>query len=211
METPRPILRSALLLWLTLSVCTFGLSFFLVAVFHPTAVTATIAILFCGTCGGWMAFGGGAADRDSAWMTMLAWGILFQVVAPIMGLSFANSHSWGWREFSWGVLAPSAISSGVLLFATRSRLAAAGPILAAGAVGALNVMAVSPLVWGLPVWISLTSALLGWWAAGERQRTELAIRGLQCGRCGYDLTGLEGPTCPECGEPLRFQPAAFTR
>ncbi|CAG0965242.1 hypothetical protein PHYC_00946 [Phycisphaerales bacterium] len=211
MRSARPILGSAPLLWLAFTACSFGLSSFLATVFHPAAATAAIAILFCGNCGGWMAFGGGAADRDSAWMTMLTWGILFQMVAPILGLSFANSYRWNWFALAWGVFLPSAISSGVLLFATRSRIAAAGPILAAAVVAGLNELPLSPLVWGLPTWIGTTSACLGWWASRERLRTDLAARGLRCGRCGYDLAGLEGPTCPECGEPLRFQPPAFGR
>lgn len=33
----------------------------------------------------------------------------------------------------------------------------------------------------------------------------LADRDLPCPRCGYNLRGLTGGRCPECGDPLRLQ------
>ena len=53
-----------------------------------------------------------------------------------------------------------------------------------------------------PIWTIGTCAgvgLLGAWYLGRRDR--LWARAGQCGRCGYDLTGIDGP-CPECGRAV---------
>lgn len=52
----------------------------------------------------------------------------------------------------------------------------------------------------IPLWAPLlillgASASLWWW---DGRLVRAAARGL-CVRCGYDLSGIEGPVCPECG------------
>jgi hypothetical protein len=59
----------------------------------------------------------------------------------------------------------------------------------------------------VPLWIALVALLIGlsafgWhnisgWRRSERRRIR-AERGL-CTRCAYDLRGLAGARCPECG------------
>jgi uncharacterized paraquat-inducible protein A len=40
------------------------------------------------------------------------------------------------------------------------------------------------------------------WRHLDRQSRDAAANANVCVRCNYDLTGLEGGRCPECGEPL---------
>lgn len=42
----------------------------------------------------------------------------------------------------------------------------------------------------------------------RRQDADLAFVGLHCPACGYELTGLPVPRCPECGE--EFDPAELS-
>jgi hypothetical protein len=49
-----------------------------------------------------------------------------------------------------------------------------------------------------------------WWQAGQRPGAErlalyLSDRDLACPKCGYNLRGVGGDTCPECGEKLTFE------
>jgi len=53
-------------------------------------------------------------------------------------------------------------------------------------------MTVLTLVWAAPVAVSL----LAWGRAVRRKRRS----GVACLRCGYDLRGLSGGVCPECGK-----------
>jgi hypothetical protein len=69
----------------------------------------------------------------------------------------------------------------------------------------LRILPVRPL-WGALIadtlfmaaawWMMLRLAAVGWAAVQARRRDR---RGL-CKHCGYDLAGLDGPTCPECGK-----------
>ncbi|MCC5786343.1 MAG: hypothetical protein JJU33_06555 [Phycisphaerales bacterium] len=31
----------------------------------------------------------------------------------------------------------------------------------------------------------------------------------RCYRCGYDIRGIDDPTCPECGASVRYRPQEF--
>jgi hypothetical protein len=42
-------------------------------------------------------------------------------------------------------------------------------------------------------------------SAGARRRQAAAMRG-RCPQCGYDLAGLPGETCPECGSAIDAPP-----
>ncbi len=46
--------------------------------------------------------------------------------------------------------------------------------------------------------------VLGWWWSRliRRCMREVLLDPRRCLRCGYPLAGLEGPNCPECGEPF---------
>lgn len=37
------------------------------------------------------------------------------------------------------------------------------------------------------------------------------VRGLRCSKCGYELAGVPGPVCPECGDSRRFESAQHGR
>lgn len=37
------------------------------------------------------------------------------------------------------------------------------------------------------------------------------VRGLRCSKCGYELAGVPGPVCPECGDSRRFESALHGR
>lgn len=207
-------LRLTLAIWLGLSVFTFGLVALLGTIVSPIAPTLAIAIVFCGTCGAWMAFGGGHADRESAWILMLGWGVVAQLVAPIIALLVGLDTTGPFvvaRLLVWGIILPSAITVAVMLFALRSWRAACGPVVGAIAVIVLFEMGVHPLRWGLPVWMMCLSVGLCAWALHTRSRFDAVQRGRICGHCGYDLSGLSDPTCPECGQPSRSAPRSFVR
>ncbi len=46
-----------------------------------------------------------------------------------------------------------------------------------------------------------------WLRKGDR-RGPLPDIGIVCPRCRYQLTGLTGETCPECGSPVDFEAIA---
>jgi hypothetical protein len=50
-------------------------------------------------------------------------------------------------------------------------------------------------IWGLSASSATLGALLWLWRVRGRPRLDGS-----CSRCGYDLTGLTEPRCPECGE-----------
>jgi rubrerythrin len=44
-------------------------------------------------------------------------------------------------------------------------------------------------------------ALLGRWLARELPKF-YRLPDDQCDECGYSMTGIHSPVCPECGEPI---------
>jgi fructose-specific phosphotransferase system IIC component len=94
-----------------------------------------------------------------------------------------------------------------------------GAVIGVGIVGGLTIGLACVLLakrWRLPQWLpgvvtafitSLTSVLVVhvvWRGPLQAQiRRELNERGIPlCIRCGYNLTGLTQPRCPECGTPF---------
>jgi hypothetical protein len=70
-------------------------------------------------------------------------------------------------------------------------------------VGGGGRVATVPIV--LPLVFSAAPAALLWWR--ERVERRRLLEG-HCRKCGYDLSGLGAPTCPECGAPA---PTAMAR
>ena len=55
-----------------------------------------------------------------------------------------------------------------------------------------------------------------WWQAAQLSHAErleryLADRDCACPRCRYNLRGLRGEACPECGQPLRLEALVLVR
>ncbi len=205
--------RSALKLWLSLAGVTVSISLLTSGTVGIGGLMFAVSLFFCGTSGAWMAFGGGPADRSSAWLTMVLWGVLLQIGAPLAAVRFW----WASEETAlWGVVVASAASSGVLGYATRSWRSAAGPLVGAGLVVAASRVNNSLADWtsaalSMSVWMAATSSFLAWWACGAVMRQDLVRRGAMCGSCGYNFAGLKGVACPECGEPGGWVPVPFSK
>jgi ribosomal protein S27AE len=48
--------------------------------------------------------------------------------------------------------------------------------------------------WAVPLWMPGVALGLGWAVLAKARREDW-----ECGRCGYDVRGLAGGVCPECG------------
>lgn len=59
----------------------------------------------------------------------------------------------------------------------------------------VNVLIIDLRLWVLA--LAAMSVFIGAWLVGRRQRDPA-----KCPDCGYDLRGLAGGTCPECGAPV---------
>lgn len=55
------------------------------------------------------------------------------------------------------------------------------------------------------IYATVPLGLVGVWRLLKRR-----LHPDRCEKCGYDLTGLRGPVCPECGTPDQRHPAAAT-
>lgn len=58
---------------------------------------------------------------------------------------------------------------------------------------ALNIV-----FWAIPAWIALEMR-----SEKRRRLREERARAGECLQCGYRLTGITSPRCPECGHPVR--------
>jgi len=116
------------------------------------------------------------------------------VVAPL-----ASPTDYGW-PFNVGIVAITAILSGV---ACRSWIPVGGIV--AASVVAFTPSAILGGTTPIPTW-TFTLLLLSWhlisgiglfvWAVQERRKPRITGA---CPQCGYDLRGLGGRPCPECG------------
>ncbi len=114
------------------------------------------------------------------------------------------------------VLLPLAAAALALLF-PRFRTAIAGPILLVAAFVLTRLMFLNPRFWTWNPGFVLNrispfhiAAAIGCIAVGclvvaaarHWRRVGLPDAHLRCKSCGYMLTGVPGPSCPECSEPF---------
>jgi hypothetical protein len=156
-----------------------------------------------------------ALARPRVWfgidVFIVIWGLLFAGWVFLLAMPMTVlGRTW----MSVGVIASASMLTAFLVFlGTASRLAAGGVMLAGGAAIAYEVLwrslnwpervtiAAGWRVWTpTVVWHAVADgALLG--AALAARRTPVPRAG-SCGRCGYDLSGVEAKVCPECGSKL---------
>lgn len=124
----------------------------------------------------------------------------------VFGLSFPI---WG---FACGILGivgsiPMALVTGWVLWSiTRSWLLACAPAVAL--VPALSIAGITDhelfifpdLFNAVGIWNVTMGCTLAAWAYVERNRSPRHTP--SCASCRYELTGLDSPVCPECGEPV---------
>jgi len=98
-----------------------------------------------------------------------------------------------------------AITGAGVYAATMSRLVLAVALGASGALGGVVLIGADLPEWSIIAfyvfWQTAVLTAMWWWARGERIRRR-ADSGA-CAKCGYDLTGLRRPVCPECGHSIR--------
>jgi hypothetical protein len=143
-------------------------------------------------------------ERTLADTLVILWGAGFAIgqwlflgiAIVILGNGFPTS---GWNDLAWGALMigpPGLITAGLLGLASRSWFAPAGTLFATITAVAVFVSAgdaglvLAPLAWNAVV---LAVLLI------DAHRWRKAHRFLICLNCGYDLRGLGGASCPECG------------
>lgn len=105
------------------------------------------------------------------------------VVTAAMGTAYLAATG------SWKVATASALSGLAVLVvcATLSRFPIAGSLRDLAVLGSALAASTAPIFW--------------WLLAAPN--TPAASR---CRACGYDLSGIASPTCPECGDPRRVEP-----
>lgn len=98
-----------------------------------------------------------------------------------------------------------AIAGAGLYAATMSRLILGAALGASAISGGAFLFEADIPEWSIIViyafWHSAVLTALWWWSRNERIRRR-ADNGT-CFKCGYDLAGLSGPVCPECGHTTR--------
>ena len=114
--------------------------------------------------------------------------LLMLIVGAVLGLALSPLAIWARADracrlsFAW-VVAPTAALTWL-----------------ASAVGGVWIgFLVSVVTYGV------TCVVVGFLALPRRRRLRWYIDG-RCSSCGYDVRGLEGPKCPECGEIARVRP-----
>jgi hypothetical protein len=134
--------------------------------------------------------------RGGAWWLAVCWGMVFPVVQTVtLGMSgrvLGPDRVWAM------VLPTSAVTAALLWWASRSWIPSIGCLVAWGATSVVGpALMESGQEWLLAVpWNLCVGASLVVWA--WRVRRAVPPRG-HCVGCGYDLQGLSGGVCPECG------------
>lgn len=141
----------------------------------------------------------GAVFAAFAWLSILLLG------------GFKPNPDFGFVPMCLWIGAQSAIASGVMYAATRSRAATAAPL--AAALPAVGMLYLDHYSSAAGVWNAVNGLGLCLWAAHHRaEATRLAEhRGVYCLKCGDDVRAVESGKCPECGTRIPTSGAAARR
>ncbi|MBX3358267.1 MAG: hypothetical protein KF745_07550 [Phycisphaeraceae bacterium] len=125
----------------------------------------------------------------------------------VASLCFGAAHALVWRTATWTIQSwvvdlGDAAGCGVYRISGQLMLTEGGPFHGdGGGAAAWNVLYRNAPWWAAAA-AGCAGALVGYWVCAlPLGRTRLFGTGgvTRCGGCGYELSGLREPRCPECG------------